>query len=145
MSGSGAPATEMEVTLFFTMSGLSIFRKGGAEKVVLPGAPESLPRFIEIVQDGCAKMIARSAAFPIVGMNQEDLIEGVQCGGVTVLAHLYLTASERDHLVSRCNLLADGQRRAWHYAFDEVAGIHLSSLDTGDAAENPATTGEEVR
>jgi peroxiredoxin family protein len=34
MLGSGALATEMELTLFFTMSGLNIVRKGGAERVV---------------------------------------------------------------------------------------------------------------
>ena len=82
MLGSGALATEMELTLFFTMSGLNIVRRGGAEKIVLPGAPKTLPEFIKILQEGGAKMIACSAAFPIVGMKEEDLIEGVECGGV---------------------------------------------------------------
>jgi predicted peroxiredoxin len=82
MLGSGALALDMEVNLFFTMSGLNIVRKGGAEKIVLEGAPKTLPEFIAILQDGGAHMIACSAAFPIVGIEEKDLIEGVECGGV---------------------------------------------------------------
>ena len=81
MLGSGALATEMEVTMFFTMSGLNIVKKGGAEKIVLPGAPKTLPEFIEVMQEGGAKMIACSAAFPIAGIEEQDLIERVECGG----------------------------------------------------------------
>jgi len=82
MLGSGGLALDMEVTLFFTMTGLNIVRKGGAEKIVLPGAPKTLPEFIKVMREGGAKMIACSAAFPIVGIKEQDLIEGVECGGV---------------------------------------------------------------
>lgn len=82
MLGSGALALDMEVNLFFTMSGLNIVKKGGAEKIGLEGAPKTLPEFIKIMQEGGANMIACSAAFPIVGINEEDLIDGVECGGV---------------------------------------------------------------
>ena len=82
MLGSGAIAMDMELTLFFTMSGLNIIRKGGAEKIVLPGAPKTLPEFIKIMQEGGARLIACTAAFPIVGIQEEDLIEGVEFGGV---------------------------------------------------------------
>ena len=82
MLGSGALAMDMEVTLFFTMSGLNIIRKGGAENITLKGAPKSLQEFINILRDGGAKLIACSAAFAIVGIEEGDLIEGVECGGV---------------------------------------------------------------
>jgi len=82
MLGSGALALDMEVTLFFTMSGLNIIHKGGAEKITLAGAPKSLPEFIDILRDGGAKLIACSAAFPIIGIKEDDLIDGVECGGV---------------------------------------------------------------
>ena len=82
MLGSGALALDMEINLFFTMNGLNIVRKGGAERIVLPGAPKTLPEFVKILQDGGARMIARSAAFPIVGIKEGDLIGGVECGGV---------------------------------------------------------------
>jgi len=93
MLGSGALATEMELTMFFTMSGLNIVRKGGAEKILLPGTAMTLPQFIKTVQDGGAKLIACSAAFPIVGMKEQDLIEGVECGGV---ATFVIAAQEAD-------------------------------------------------
>jgi predicted peroxiredoxin len=73
---------EMEVNMFFTMDGLNIIKNGGAEKIVLPGAAKSLPEFIKILQDGGTRMIACSAAFPIAECTEEDLIEGVECGGV---------------------------------------------------------------
>ena len=73
---------DMEVTLFFTMSGLNIIRKGGAEKITLEGAPKLLTEFIDILRDEGAKFIACSAAFPIIGIKEDDLIEGVECGGV---------------------------------------------------------------
>lgn len=82
MLGSGALVMDMEVTLFFTMSGLNIIRKGRAENITLKGAPKSLQEFIDILRDGGAKLIACSAAFAIVGVEEEDLIEGVECGGV---------------------------------------------------------------
>ena len=82
MLGSGAIALDMEVNLFFTMSGLNIIKKGGAEAINLAGAPKPLPEFIKIMKDSGARLIACSAAFPIVGIGEEDLIDGVECGGV---------------------------------------------------------------
>ena len=93
MLGAGALATDMEVTMFFTMSGLNIVKKGGAEQIMLPGAPKTLPEFIKVVQEGGAKMIACSAAFPIAGINEQALIEGVECGGV---ATFVIGAEEAD-------------------------------------------------
>jgi hypothetical protein len=40
----------MDVTLFFTMSALNIVRKGGAEKIMLAGAPKTLPEFIKVMR-----------------------------------------------------------------------------------------------
>ncbi len=82
MLGAGALALDMEVNLFFTLSGLHIVKKGGAEKIELPGAPKTMPDFLEILKQGGARLVACSAAFPIVGCTEDDLIEGVECGGV---------------------------------------------------------------
>ncbi|NLY01957.1 MAG: hypothetical protein GXY83_38215 [Rhodopirellula sp.] len=99
MLGSGALATDMELTMFFTMTGLNIVRRGGAEKIVLPGAPKTLPEFLQIARDGEATLIACSAAFPIVGIGEEDLIEGVECGGVATFVTL---AEEADVVLTFC-------------------------------------------
>ncbi len=82
MLASGAIASDMEVTMFFTMKGLNIIKKGGADKIILEGAPKTLPEFIDIVKEGGARLIACSAAFPIAGVTEADLIEGVEIGGV---------------------------------------------------------------
>lgn len=88
MLGAGALAMEMEVTIFFTMSGLDIVRKGGAEKIDLPGAPKPLPEFLGILKEGGVRLIACSAAFPIVDMEEGDLVDGVECGGVATFVEL---------------------------------------------------------
>jgi len=54
MLGSGAIALDMELMLFFTMKGLNIVRKGGAEKIQLEGAPKPLTEFIDIMRDANA-------------------------------------------------------------------------------------------
>ncbi len=82
MLGSGALASDMELVMFFTMRGLNIIKKGGAEQITLPGAPMTLPEFIEKVKEMGARLIACSAAFPIVGIQESDLIDGVEIGGV---------------------------------------------------------------
>ncbi|MBN2081547.1 DsrE/DsrF/DrsH-like family protein [bacterium] len=93
MLGSGALASDMELTMFFTMSGLNIIRKGGAEKITLEGAPKPLPEFVKIVQEMGAKMIACSAAFPIAKISEEEIIDGVEMGGV---ATFVIGAQEAD-------------------------------------------------
>ena len=82
MLGSGAQAMDMELMLFFTMNGLNIIRKGGAEKIKLEGMTMTLPEFIDTIREGGAQLVACTAAFSIVGCKEEDLIEGVECGGV---------------------------------------------------------------
>ena len=88
MLGTGAQAMDMDLTLFFTMSGLNIIRKGGAENLVLEGAPKPLPEFIAIVKEAGATLIACSAAFPIARISEGDLIDGVEMGGVATFVDL---------------------------------------------------------
>ena len=99
MLGSGALALDMEVSMFFTMSGLNIVKKGGAEKIVLPGAAKTLPEFIDTLREGGANMIACSAAFPIANCSEEDLIDGVECGGVATFVS---GAEEADVVLTFC-------------------------------------------
>lgn len=99
MLASGAIALDMEVNIFFTMSGLNIIKKGGAEKIALEGAPKTLPEFIKIMQESGVNMIACSAAFAIVNCKEEDLIDGVECGGV---ATFVTGAQEADVVLTFC-------------------------------------------
>jgi predicted peroxiredoxin len=88
MLGSGALAMDMELTLFFTLSGLNVVRKGGARDIHLEGAPKPVAEFLEIVKAGGAKLIACSAAFPIAKIEEEDLIDGMELGGVATFVDL---------------------------------------------------------
>ena len=100
MLGCGALAMDMELTLFFTLKGLNIVRKGGAETIeTLPGVPHSIAEFLKIAQDGGAKLIACSALFEFAGITEADLIEGVQCGGV---AEFVSEAEEADVVLTYC-------------------------------------------
>ena len=86
MIASGALASEMEVTMFFCMSGLNIIRKGYAEKIVLPGAPMTMPEFLKSVQENGGKLLACAAGFPVIGMKEEELIDGTECVGAVRFA-----------------------------------------------------------
>lgn len=95
MLGSGALATDMELMLFFTMSGLNIIKKGGAEKITMENAPKPLTEFIKVVQELGGRMVACSAAFPIAEITSEDLIDGVEIGGVAT----FVTEAEEADVV----------------------------------------------
>ena len=99
MLGCGAQVMDIELVLFFTLTGLNIIRKGGAEKIELPGAPNTLPNFLDIVKENGARLIACSAAFPIVGVKEDDFIEGVDFGGVAEFVSL---AEESDIVLTFC-------------------------------------------
>jgi len=99
MLGAGALAMDMKLFLFFTMNGLNIVRKGGADKITLDGAPKSLQEFIDVLRDGGAELVACSAAFPIVNCKEEDLIDGVECGGVATFVD---EAAEADAVLTFC-------------------------------------------
>jgi predicted peroxiredoxin len=99
MLGCGAQAVDMELTLFFTLSGLNIIRKGRAEEIELSGAPNTLVNFLNIVRDNGARLIACSAAFPIVGVEEDDFIDGVEFGGVAEFVSL---AEEADVVLTFC-------------------------------------------
>jgi len=82
MLASGALAMDMDVALFFTMRGLHIVEKGGAEKIRLNGAPQEFPNLMKVVQDGGGRLIACSAFLAAEGLKEEDIIDGVEFGGV---------------------------------------------------------------
>ncbi len=84
MLALGALASEMEAMFFFTMSGLNVVKKGGAEKIELPNAPMTLPEMIGKAQEMGARLVACSAALPIMGLTEDDIIDGVTTGGVAI-------------------------------------------------------------
>jgi len=82
MFASGALAMDMDVTLFFTMRGLHIVEKGGAEKIRLDGEPQGLSTLMRVVQEEGGRLIACSAFLDAEGLREEDIIDGAEFGGV---------------------------------------------------------------
>jgi len=95
MLAAGALTLDMEVNLFFTMRGLHIVEKGGAERIHLEGAPRTLPEFFRLVQESGARMVACSAALQVEGMKQDDIVDGVEFGGVAT----FVSGAEEADLV----------------------------------------------
>jgi predicted peroxiredoxin len=82
MLASGALALDMDVTLFFTMDGLHIVEKGGAERITLNGEPHGLSDLLNVVREGGGRLIACSALLAAEGLREEDIVDGVDFGGV---------------------------------------------------------------
>jgi predicted peroxiredoxin len=87
MLASGALAMDMDVSMFFTMDGLHLVEKGGAEKVKMAGEPQPLPSLLKTVQENGARLIACSALLEAEGVKAEDIIDGVEFGGVATFVN----------------------------------------------------------
>lgn len=87
MLASGALAMDMDVSMFFTMDGLHLVQKGGAEKVKMAGEPQPLPSLLKTVQENGARLIACSALLEAEGVQAEEIIEGVEFGGVATFVN----------------------------------------------------------
>ena len=100
MLGCSAQAMDYELTLFFTLTGLNIIKKGGAEKIAdVPGSPHSIAEFLKIAKENGARLIACSAMFPVVGATKDDFIDGVEFGGAAEFVSL---AEEADVVLTFC-------------------------------------------
>ena len=93
--GNGALAMDMDVTLFFTMRGLHIVEKGGAEKIRLNGEPQGLSTLMRAVQEQGGRLIACSAFLNAEGLREEDIIDGAEFGGVAT----FLSGAEEADIV----------------------------------------------
>jgi predicted peroxiredoxin len=82
MLASGALALDMDVSMFFTLGGLHLVEKGGVERIHLENAPQQLSRLLKVVQEGGARLIACSSFLAVEGLKEQDIIEGVEFGGV---------------------------------------------------------------
>jgi len=80
MIAAGALASEMEVTIFFSMNGLNIIKKGGAENIAIPNAPMSLTDLMGMAKG--TKLIACSTTCAMMKLEKKDLVDGVEIAGV---------------------------------------------------------------
>jgi len=77
----------VDVTMFFTMSGLNAVKKGGAEKINMEGAPP-LAELLGQTKELGVHLVACSLAMKVLGVKEEDLVEGVKpVGAAAALEH----------------------------------------------------------
>jgi len=85
--GTTGGGMDVDVTMFFTMSGLNIIKKEGVEKINIPGAPP-LQDLLSQAKEMGVHLVACSLAMKVLGVKDEDLIEGVKpVGAATALDH----------------------------------------------------------
>lgn len=84
-------AMDVDVTMFFTMSGLNLVKKGGAEKINMPNAPK-LKELLEEAKELGVNFVACSLAMEVMGVKEEELIEGVKPVGASAALNHALKA-----------------------------------------------------
>ena len=75
MATTGA-AMDVDVTIFFTMSGLNLVKKGGADKIEMPNAPK-LKELLEQAKESGVQLNPCSLSMEAMGVKPEDLIDGL--------------------------------------------------------------------
>ena len=96
---NGAAAMGRKVTMFFTFWGLNIIRRPEKVKIkknfiskmfamMMPRGSKKLEDLIKLAQDNGVELIACSMSMDVMGIKQEELIDGVTLSGVaTMLAN----------------------------------------------------------
>ena len=94
---TAAAACEMDVSIYFTMHGPTLLKKGTGDwlKVKEGGAP--LDTFIKQAQDIGVRFLVCQPSLDLVDLHMEDLIEGVEMIGG---AAFNLMAVEADAVIS---------------------------------------------
>jgi len=79
-----AAAMDYEVTMFFTIDGTLLLKKGQAAKVFPKEGGKSVAAFLNEALEAGVKMTACTASTELHGLTPADLIDGVQMvGGAT--------------------------------------------------------------
>jgi uncharacterized protein len=81
-----AAAMENDVTMFFTIDGTLLLKKGVAETIYPKAGGEPVSYFLREALDAGVKMLACTASTDLHGLHPSDLIEEVEMvGGATML------------------------------------------------------------
>jgi predicted peroxiredoxin len=76
-----AAAMEYEVTMFFTIDGTLLLKKGMAETVFPKEGGEPVSKFLQDAIDAGVEMTACTASMELHGLEAEDILEGVKMVG----------------------------------------------------------------
>jgi len=86
-----AAAMEYEVTMFFTIDGTLLLKKGMAETVFPKQGGEPVSKFIDDAIEAGVEFTACTASTELHGLSPEDLIDGVKMVGG---AHMWTVAED---------------------------------------------------
>jgi len=94
---TAAAAMDMDVSIYFTMHGPSLLKKGTGDTLTVKTGGAPLNNFISQAQDIGVKFLVCQPSLDLVDLQMEDLIEGVQMIGGAAFNDL---AAQADAVIS---------------------------------------------
>ncbi|MGD8604938.1 MAG: DsrE/DsrF/DrsH-like family protein [Anaerolineales bacterium] len=76
-----AAAMDYDVTMFFTIDGTQLLKKGAAEKVLPKEGGEPVSKFLQDAMDAGVKFTACTASMELHDLKEDDLIDNVKMVG----------------------------------------------------------------
>lgn len=88
-----AAAMDFDVTVWFTMRGITQVVKGEAEKIeLIKGSGVTLKTWIDRCKDEGVELLACHQALEVEGLGKEDLIDGVEIAGAAAVIDMAFEA-----------------------------------------------------
>ncbi|MHB8859510.1 MAG: DsrE family protein [Thermoleophilia bacterium] len=90
-----AAAMDLDVTVWFTMEGVSQLKKGAAEKIELvPGTGVTLQTWLDRARKAGVKFLSCAQAMEAEDLTVEDLVEGCEMAGAAGIIELSFEADQ---------------------------------------------------
>ncbi|MCL4473453.1 MAG: DsrE family protein [Actinobacteria bacterium] len=90
-----AAVMDLDVTIWFTMEGVSQLKKGAAEKIELvPGTGVTLQTWLDRARKAGVKFMSCAQAMEAEGLTVEDLVEGCEMAGAAGIIELSFEADQ---------------------------------------------------
>lgn len=92
---TAAAAMDMDVSIWFTMEGVSQLRKGAAEQIELvPGSGVTLKTWLDRARDAGVKFLSCAQAMEGDGLTMNDLVEGCEMAGAAGIIDMSFEADQ---------------------------------------------------
>lgn len=88
-----AAAMDLEATVYLTIKGATVVRKGEAEKVVAKEGGVPVKTFVDQALKAGVKLMVCQASLELSGISPQEVMEGVEIAGAATLWDLALEAS----------------------------------------------------